>query len=278
MGGSGTGIMSHFGIGQCEAKWFARTRPRVRQAFADLWRRMAHPRVPASELDRPDGLCVSLDGGCAMRPGAGGTKGWQHVDQNPLLKPGFECIQGLVALTPTTKRTGGNLLVERSHVNVFPKLNDLYPKMVLDRDGDDFFSLPQRAAAPGGVLEGGKHVVVRLEAGDLLCWDSRTVHCSWPGGGLQDEAGAKPRRGDGDLPTDRLARAALYVSFQPRCLVAPAVALERARAVEDGATTTHWASVCRRRDVVPKDLSDQDRSQYCPVPTPPLDEAARRLI
>ena len=279
-GVGGAGILSMFGVGQCESKWFARTRPRVRECFAELWRAMAHPRADPRDLDAPGGLCVSLDGGCAWRPGLGGQKGWQHVDQNPLLKPGFECIQGLVSLTRTSKAAGGNLLVERSHADVFPKLVDLYPEQVRSRDGDDFFSLPRAAARRDGLLGGdggGRHVVVHLEAGDLLCWDSRTVHCSWPGDGLLDEPGAPPAKAD-QLPTDRLARAALYVSFTPRSLVPPDVAAKRRQAVADGATTTHWASVCRRRDIVPKDMSDYERSRFRAQPTPPLSPEALMLI
>ncbi|KAH8069557.1 hypothetical protein JL721_5867 [Aureococcus anophagefferens] len=307
---------------KCESKWFARTRPRVRECFAELWRAMAHPRADPRDLDAPGGLCVSLDGGCAWRPGLRGQKGWQHVDQNPLLKPGFECIQGLVSLTRTSKAAGGNLLVERSHADVFPRLVDLYPEQVRSRDGDDFFSLPRAAARRDGLLGGdggGRHVVVHLEAGDLLCrnqifnptsiridfdltelensqvwsgppkpvvgfgtgdllcWDSRTVHCSWPGDGLLDEPGAPPAKAD-QLPTDRLARAALYVSFTPRSLVPPDVAAKRRQAVADGATTTHWASVCRRRDIVPKDMSDYERSRFRAQPTPPLSPEALMLI
>ena len=94
------GILPGHGIGQCDAQWYIRDVPNVRQSFAAVW--------------DTEELLVSFDGVSLWRPwsfnpewktGLGGS--WLHIDQHPLGRPGKQCVQGLVNLLPTTSDTTG---------------------------------------------------------------------------------------------------------------------------------------------------------------------------
>lgn len=257
----GSGILPYYGVGQCDAMWFARTRPGVRRAFEAVW--------------RTDELICSYDGCCLFRPWrqpdgvreAWRTHGnWYHVDQHPAERPGFDCVQGLINLLPTTEASGGNTLLPGSH-RAFGGLAAAHPAEVA-RLNEDFFPLPPTSALLCG---GAAPLVPRLAAGDLLLWDSRTVHCSTPGSG---EVAA------GDAA--ELLRAAVFVCMVPRTR-APAEVLEaRKAALARRATTTHrphafqdtalydsYAAVPeaeRRRFAVPADGG------------PPLTAAVARLV
>ncbi len=216
---SGAGILPYCGIGQSDAMWYVRTRPAVRRAFEQVWGTRE--------------LLVSYDGCCLFRPWADDPErrtnaGWYHVDQNPTRKPGFECVQGLVNLLPTSTATGSTVLLPRSHLE-FPRLAERYADSPRMRSGEDFISLGADdplidAAAPPPLC-------AHLEPGDLLLWDSRTVHCSTPG--VLDARAPPP-------PSNRLLRAVAFVCMTPRNRASEAVLRSRKEALMNGVTTTHW--------------------------------------
>ena len=171
----GGGILPWYGIGQSDALWFVRTRPAVRQAFEAIW--------------RTDDLITSFDG-CALfrpwQPPHGQREwrtngGWWHVDQNPLLRPDFDCVQGLVNLLPTSEQTGGNVLLPGTHNSDFARLREDHPDAVAASCacGDYFLPIPSCDKLLQG--DGPHALMARLAAGDMLLWDSRVIHCSAPG-------------------------------------------------------------------------------------------------
>ena len=112
------GIIPSQGIGQSEAQWFIRSVANVKRAFAAIW--------------EDDDLLVSFDGMALWRPphvepswltNRGGS--WLHIDQHPIARPGFHCVQGLVSLLPTSPSTGGNIVVPGSH-RLFESIPALY--------------------------------------------------------------------------------------------------------------------------------------------------------
>ena len=132
------GIVWEHGVGQSRLMWFLRTRPRVRAVFERIW--------------QTKDLITSFDGCALFRPWlpphgdpAWRTQGgWWHVDQNPLLRPDFDCVQGLVNLLPMSRATGGNVLIPRSHSTAFPRLVTDHPAAVAHccESGDDFMPIP----------------------------------------------------------------------------------------------------------------------------------------
>lgn len=212
-----TGILAFLGIGQTECMWFVRTRPRVAQAFAALWAALAGDT---------SAVLTSFDGCCVWRPWDAPPKaGWYHCDQNAVLRPEFQCLQGLVNLIDTSEQTGGNLVVDRSHSSFFPQLAERFRSEIDATGGADYFVIP-RAAVPELRQD---QLVARLHKGDLLVWDSRTVHCSAPN--------TQP------FPSaSTLKRAVAYVSMVPSSLVPDHVLHARHAAITHGHTTTHWVT------------------------------------
>ncbi|CAK0843782.1 unnamed protein product, partial [Prorocentrum cordatum] len=193
------GLLAFFGIGQSEFLWYLRSLPEVRAAFAALW--------------GSDDLLASFDGATALRfqdPSLHVSHDyWWHVDQNPRSQPASDCLQGVLQLTAASPDTGGLVLVPGSH--------RLYPQLYEERYGDMLdaanpehlhFGIPpwdppvQRHLSESAVQPA-------LEAGDLVVWNSTTLHCSFVGAGF----GAPRGRNRTRRP---LARLAAYVAMSPR--------------------------------------------------------------
>lgn len=275
------GILPFNGAGQSAAAWAVRGNKAVHACFAQIW--------------NVQSLVSSFDAMSVWRPWAGRLqrrrrrrteRGWFHIDQNPLEKPGFACVQGLVNLLPMNSAgsTGGNVLVARSHEpRWFPGLyRGPHRKLVEAMQGEDWFALPRtspllallRRTSSSGVGVGvgvGREshpeaLTLQLAAGDLLLWDSRTVHCSSPGndGAPAPVATVAPRpAAEGRRVGQPLLRAVVFVCMLPqRRLFSPsnlkqrcplgddnhddgasqeeALRVARRAAVDAGITTSHW--------------------------------------
>lgn len=223
-GPSHLGMLSWAGIGQSDFMWHARTAEGVTASFEVAWG--LEPGTP---------LFTSFDGCAFFRPpqlepswASQGALSWLHIDQGTL-KPSLCGIQGALLLYDQTVSSGGLVLVPRSHRR---------HQRILDSVGrhsgaDDF--LPISADSPA--LEGlDDPALVLARAGDLLLWDSRTVHASAPA----SAAAPIPTDPDG---TVRPSRAAAYVCMVPAAthlLDKPQLARERALAAMHWITTTHW--------------------------------------
>jgi hypothetical protein len=136
----------------------------VKEAFAAIW--------------KTNDLLVSFDGGNAFRPWGYDRAwltdgGWYHVDQNANRpnRAGKVCIQGLVTLCDADETTGGLVLVPGSHKNH----TEWCERNPLGKELGDF--LP--ADVHDEVFEAGARLVC-AKAGDLILWDSRTIHCNTP--------------------------------------------------------------------------------------------------
>jgi hypothetical protein len=102
--------------------------------------------------------------------------------------------------------------------------------------GDDWMEIDPNDEI---ILDPKNIISLLLQAGDLLLWDSRVAHCSYPGIGscLDDDttrAGADAGNG--------LIRAATTVSMMPTERASESVLWERKEAVHSSRTLTHWAN------------------------------------
>ena len=221
------GIVNGQGFGQSEVCWFVRTLPRVRAAFEAIW--------------GTQHLITSFDGGNVFRPfhrrcnadsdgtgtGASTTApqrtsgGWWHVDQGPT-KGGMQAVQGLVSLRAATEHTGGLCVIPGSHLD-----HDDLMRYAASNDGD-YVAVPEPAINPA--VRRGR--LVTCMPGDLLLWDSRTIHCNTP-------ALVDPTEQLG-YPEDALLRAVTYVCMTPRSKASYGVLRARRRAFAAGVGTSHW--------------------------------------
>lgn len=233
------GVMPWQGSGQSEFAWFIRSRPALGNVYASLW--------------GTDELLVSFDAVSAWRPWGRDLDwkpnfrekdgGWFHVDQCPDRNT-FECVQGLVDILGTDAAGGGGFtVVPRSHV-LFGSWRTDHSDLVDTFMGGDYFEPPQDHTC----LQ--KAIVPRTCPGDIVLWDSRTMHCSSPG--------PEPPQ----TWNSRLARLVSYVCFTPAVRADEHCLNRRRTAVRDGITMTH---------VPEKALPTERMLQYYPgleIPVP----------
>jgi len=157
------------------------------------------------------------------------------MDQHPIHKPDPCGIQGLVNLLPVTEATGGNVLVAHSHKH-FPEryINDtacFYMERMAEVGTDDWLEVDPN----DDVVLQPQHVLsCLLSPGDLLLWDSRTVHCSYPGKLCAESL-------EFCEEVHGLVRAGVLVSMMPEEHVSPSILGQRVEAVHQSRTLTHWA-------------------------------------
>lgn len=247
---SENGILSGSGIGQSDFMWTTRLLPKVKQAFAAIW-------------DTGD-LLVSFDGANAFRPWRYRPEwrtngGWYHIDQNALRprRQGKICVQGVVTFTAANEHTGGLVVVPGSH-----------------HDHEGVCQRSKHAEHAGDYLRLHGHdpvladadcaALVCAEPGDLLLWDSRTVHCNTPAlAADEDESPASAA----SLEERELLRLAAYVCMTPGILATPEVAKARQGLFQRNCTTTHWphelavsgGSLPNQPDRDPTAISQQQR-------------------
>jgi hypothetical protein len=178
-------------------------------------------------------LLVSFDGCGIFRdwrynPTWKTNGGWNHVDQNPKIKPDRCCIQGLFSLTDQNEKTGGLIVYPRTHLR-FTELSDVTKN---SRDG---LMVPDTHS----IMNQGKTLgkLVHCRAGDLILWDSRTVHCNSPAVAIEER--------NKDEPVDFI-RIVAYVSMSPSSFIHGQTLEEfqekRKQMVENNCTLTHWST------------------------------------
>lgn len=178
----------------CDGVWFVRGLRGVRAAFANLFGGWS--------------LHVSFDGFPAIRPApaAGPSKrDWYHID-HALTRRGRWLAQGLVALTPSGGEDGGLVVWPCSH-RCFPMgwgvrpASERGPASPMN-DFEMLGAYPAAADAMPRDSAGLGPVKVCTRAGDLVLWDSRTVHCNAPLGPIPNAAAAVPALAELAAATD----------------------------------------------------------------------------
>jgi hypothetical protein len=252
------GIVPSQGIGHSAAQWFVRSLPVIKTIFASIW--------------DDDDLLVSFDGMALWRPTdvdpewattQGGS--WLHIDQHPITRRGMQCVQGAVSLLPTSPSTGGNILIPGSHT-WFADLPEQYTARLAEiPEMQDHFRFP----ADDPRLQATPPVMCHMEAGDMMLWDSRTVHCSSPG--LEPA----PER---DPATPSLVRAASLVCMMPRSRSNGEVIAQRRAAVTARISTTNWSDRFISTDEYAVMLNADDLRKYRLPPIPQLNQLQRALV
>jgi len=210
IGGIGSvqnGLVNGAGMGQSAFLWHLRTLHNVRRVFECIW--------------NTSDLIVSFDGANVFRPWNHGFRktvgGWWHVDQGRA-KQGRHAVQGFVSLTPANSRTGGLTVVPRSHLR--------FAEIVEDQQNPNIDYCTVQSYCP--VFQDVSRRLVCCEPGDLVLWDSRTVHANAP-------APETP-----SAPADKLLRAVGYICMTPKSFAPDDVLIGRRSAYEHRFSTSHW--------------------------------------
>lgn len=234
LGSVQNGILNSMGINQSKFLWHSRTLPRVRHAFEEVW--------------GTSDLLVSFDGANIFRPWHHGFRktrcGWWHIDQGGA-KVGRHAVQGLVSLFPADASTGGLTVLPQSHLR--------HAEVAEDQQNpqQDYLAIQPYAR----ILQEAPRRLVCCHAGDLVLWDSRTVHANAPA--TEQPIG----------PPDELLRAVAYVCMTPRKWAQADVLQRRRDAYTQGFGSSHW----------PHKL-DLGMRGPPPVPLPEADPLVRKLV
>lgn len=207
-------------LAQTAGPWHIRGLPRVKDAFAKIW----------GETD----LISSMDAVIIWRPWWAAPEGEQwrprteglHLDQNPFHKPHKECIQGMVPLIDVTEEVGGLQVVPRSHTDESKQVfRERYPVF---RHCGDWCVMPKN-------LGGEPPLLLLAEKGDLVLWDSRTIHGGKVGSGMDATTEAATAAEQGlDL-----ARMTCTVAMTPRAWATEEVKQARRDGFEAGCSFNH---------------------------------------
>jgi hypothetical protein len=234
------GFATTHGGGQIEAAWYLRSLPSVKNAFAAIW--------------NTQDLAVSMDTFILWRPwwneSIEDSVTWHpdvepiHCDQNPFRKRGFHCVQGMIPLLPVNPLSGGLRIVPDTNNDATQDyMREEYPHLKGGGDwcvlhyGDELTKNPQLLLA---------------DPGDLILWDSRTIH-----GGLVG-TGGKEEYSD-------LVRASLTVCMAPKNTVPEGVANRRQEAHQRGWTLTHWPNEFRMNFTADTNGRNIPNRQYVPI-------------
>jgi hypothetical protein len=188
--------------------WDARMEPGVLDTFAKIW-------GTDELLSSFDSLNITFPN----RKDVPALGAWEHVDQSPFRR-GLHCIQGVIVLSPSGPEDGGLLVYPGSHKltdEFFDTQTDKNTWKMIDRYSFDEAQLSWFAQ------RGIRPLKVCAEVGDLILWDSRTIHY-------------------GRVPTEKSnqIRTAIYAAFTPARLASEETLAKKKAIFREWGGTTHW--------------------------------------
>ncbi|KAG4418322.1 hypothetical protein IFR04_008531 [Cadophora malorum] len=152
---------STYGVTHEKFMWDARMEPGVLKVFEELW--------------GTDELLVSFDSLNVTFPNRKDVPRkptWEHVDQTPLRR-GLQCVQGIINLSNAGPEDGGLMCYPGSHL-----LSDEFFDTQTDKntwEKKDYYGF-SKDQLEWFHAKGLKPLKVCAEPGDLILWDSRTIH------------------------------------------------------------------------------------------------------
>lgn len=229
--------------------WDARMEPGVLDTFSKLW-------DTEELLASFDSLNITFPN----RKDIPKRGAWEHIDQSPMRR-GVHCVQGILCLSPSGPEDGGLVVYPGSH-----KLNDEFFDTQTDSKTwmplkDIYIFKPEEKewfAAKG--LQPHK---VCADVGDLILWDSRTIHY-----------GAEPTERSNQI------RTAIYTAFTPASWATSEQLRLKKRVFELYGGTTHWPHdhiIVRPTQVLLADGSRDPRDRDEPLEAPELSQRLLQL-
>jgi ectoine hydroxylase-related dioxygenase (phytanoyl-CoA dioxygenase family) len=234
------GIFKFGEVGHQRHAWYIKTLDSVQAPFRCIWETAE--------------LTTGFDGSCWIpREYAGKDRIWTHTDQAPATK-GLACVQGLVALTSNEERT--LVVYEGSHL-----LHESYMREKNLTGTKNWLLIEHEYLAR--IAETKR--VLKIKAGSLVLWDSRTFHQNQYG-----KAGEE--------------RIVQYVCFLPKAHKGNTAAQQKKRLkyYEERRTTSHWPYPLAVNGLQPQTYGNKelliDYTQLRAPDLADLDERIRRLL
>ena len=210
-------IYKYHQVGHQRHAWLIRTNKKIQNVFKNLW--------------GVNDLVVSFDGCCYMPQYLKNKDNyWTHTDQSGK-KKGVHCYQAFVSLTKNKEKT--LVVYKGSH-----KLHENYFKeMKIDTNKDwnvineDYIDKIKDTKK-----------ILKVPAGSLVIWDSRTFH--------QNQYGNKNTE-------ERIVQ---YVSYLPKNdrQNTPSMKNKRQKYFDEKRTTSHWAYPIHVNSLQPRNYGNKD--------------------
>lgn len=231
------GIYKYHQAGHTKHAWYIRTRPKVQSVFKDIW--------------RTEELIVSFDGCCYIPKNLSKKdKNWTHSDQAPTSQ-GLQCIQGFVALTENEERT----------FVVYEGTHKIHHQFFKDRDIQNSKNWNRISDKDIEELKDKKRIL-RVPAGSLVLWDSRSFH--------QNQYG-KPHSEE---------RVVQYVCFLPKNYEKNTAKTQekRLKYFQEKRTTSHWPAPIRVNGLQPQSYGNtRNVIDYSLLPEQNIDEFQEKI-
>ncbi|OQD69737.1 hypothetical protein PENPOL_c002G03751 [Penicillium polonicum] len=189
--------------------WEARTEDGVIEAFAKLW-------GTDKLLVSFDGMNITLPSGTTLPQ----TQPWPHIDQSPL-REGMQCVQGILNFAPNGPQDGG-LLVMKGSTKLMPEFFKTHSGTIGRETWgpSDWFGFHESEVK--WFEERGCEIhKVTAEAGDLILWDSRTMHFNC-------------------VPSTQNVRAVVYACYTPASFATADILQQKGGLFDQRIGTTHW--------------------------------------
>ncbi|KAM0748997.1 hypothetical protein T439DRAFT_343538 [Meredithblackwellia eburnea MCA 4105] len=211
------GLCGLYGVSHEDFVWKVRTEPGVLAQFEELW-------GTKELLVSFDAINVTLpvgDGPRSRKDGQGPTGFWAHIDQEPN-NLSYRLTQGFVAITESGPKDGGLIVIKNSHLyhEKFFARPGAYKKE-LDSGARNFYRYTEEDVEWYLSQPGVEKIKVEANAGDLVMWDSRTIHWNC-------------------TPEDGRIRVVVYTCYAPRSHATAEVLKRKAEIFEARQRTTHW--------------------------------------
>ena len=156
-------LLQQYGVGHSQFVWSIRQNPNVVNIFSKIW------------SEKPEDLLTSFDGASFHFPPEETNRGWYrqtwyHTDQS-YFRPDFECIQSWVTAYDVNEGDATLAFMECSNIyhKEFQEVNKVTDKSDWYKHTREEQSFYEK--------KGCEEKRIKCNAGDMVFWDSRTIHC-----------------------------------------------------------------------------------------------------
>ncbi|PWY63141.1 hypothetical protein BO83DRAFT_371582 [Aspergillus eucalypticola CBS 122712] len=245
------GLYSRYGVGHEQFVWDLKSEPGLVEKWEQIW-------GTRELLVSFDGLNLSLPE--KERPKSDPIFApWAHVDQSPFNNK-FDTVQGILNLLPNGPEDGGLMVFEGSS-SCYTELWQHFDHKKGEKGWSTWaYQSVDEEMCQWLEARGCKWTKVCAEPGDLLLWDSRTIHY-------------------GAAPSSVNDRFAAYVCYKPAAAISEEAKKVRLQAFEAKQNTTHDPADFRVREYLPPaDHPTYEAAIKRPLQSPVLSKRARELI
>lgn len=242
-------LLQQYQIGHAQFCWDIRQNTKVINIFENIW------VSPGEEL------LTSFDGAAFHFPPEDTNRGWYrktwyHTDQS-YTRPEFECIQSWVTGYDVEEGDATLALMEGSN-----KYHKEFRDEFNINDKSNWFRLEEEEQVKFYKDRGCKDTRIKCDAGSMVFWDSRTIHC-----------GTEAVRGR----INKKIRNVVYVCMTPRKLATDANLKKKRKAFEEKRTTSHWPHKPKLFPLKPRLYPGMEEPNITDIKEPVLTELGKKI-